>query len=93
MKWESYASEQRVIPGVSDRTGTSPLKNFDGNYCSSAMGSFQSVGYTQNCPGVDPDKPAVPVPNPLAPPTNASSYGNATDTEVRTGYALADLSG
>ena len=73
MKWESYASEQRVIPGVSDRTGSSPLKNFDGNYCSSAMGSFQSVGYTQNCPGVDPDKPAVPVPNPLAPPTNSSS--------------------
>ena len=31
-----------------------PLKNFDGNFCTSAMDSFQTVGYTQNCPGVGP---------------------------------------
>ncbi len=71
MKWESYASEQQ-IPAMGDsRAGSSPLKNFDGNYCSSAMGSINTVGYVQNCPGVGPDKPAVPVPNPLAPPVTA----------------------
>ena len=26
--------------------------NFDGNYCTSAMTSFNTVGYLQDCPGV-----------------------------------------
>jgi hypothetical protein len=53
-QWESYASEQKSAnPGVDfNHAGISPLKTFDGNFCTSAMTSFQSVGYTQSCPGV-----------------------------------------
>src|SRR5580693_5693155 len=43
--WESYASEQ-----TAPRSGSSPLMNFDGNSCTSAMTAFQTVGYTQSCP-------------------------------------------
>ncbi len=68
-KWDSYASEQ-----TSTRVGSSPLKNFDGNYCTSAMTSFQTVGYTQNCPGIGPpDSVVVPVVNPNAPKSDASA--------------------
>jgi hypothetical protein len=61
-EWESYASEQSA-----GRAGRSPLKNFDGNYCTSAMTAFQTVGYSQNCPGVGSNLLAVPVINPYAP--------------------------
>ncbi|HUB65808.1 MAG TPA: hypothetical protein VL996_15395, partial [Methylocella sp.] len=68
-QWTSYASEQTAT-----RTGSSPLKNFDGNFCTSAMTSFQTVGYTENCPGaVGPNKVVVPVLNPYAPPSTATS--------------------
>jgi hypothetical protein len=66
-EWESYASEQ-----TASRSGSSPLMNFDGNYCTSAMTAFQTVGYTQNCPGVGIGQPAVPVVNPYAPRSDAS---------------------
>jgi hypothetical protein len=69
-KWASYAEEQRNLAGLT------PLKNFDGNYCSSAQVSFQTVGYTDACKGVV--SPATPNPdnvswvaNKLAPPSNA----------------------
>ncbi len=65
--WESYASEQ-----TSTRTGSSPLMNFDGNYCTSAMTAFQTVGYVQDCPGVGIGQPAVPVINPYAPLSTAT---------------------
>jgi hypothetical protein len=50
--WESYASEQRSAdPGTDfNHAGISPLKTFDGNFCTSAMTSFQSVGYTRAVP-------------------------------------------
>jgi len=64
--WESYASEQ-----TAPRSGSSPLMNFDGNYCSSAMTAFQTVGYTQTCPGVGRGEPAIPVVNPYAPRSDA----------------------
>ena len=47
------------------RTGTSPLKNFDGNYCTSAMTSFNTVGHLENCPGVGAE--VLPILNPYAP--------------------------
>ena len=65
-EWDSYASEQTAA-----RFGSSPLKNFDGNYCTSAMTAFQTVGYTQNCPGVGNNQLAVPVVNQYAPRSDA----------------------
>jgi hypothetical protein len=66
--WESYASEQTA----GQRTGSSPLMNFDGNFCTSAMTAFQDVGFTIDCPGVGSGQPAVPVINPNAPRSTAS---------------------
>jgi hypothetical protein len=87
-KWESYAAEQRCpltpvqpkeppfftppFAQVCDRTGTSPIMNFDGNFCTSAMTSFSDVGFLQACPGVvqplNADPNSVPwVNNPKAP--------------------------
>jgi hypothetical protein len=65
--WESYASAQPVV----GRAGRSPLKNFDGNSCTSAMTAFQTVGYSQICPGVGINELAVPVVNPYAPRSDA----------------------
>jgi hypothetical protein len=64
--WDSYASEQ-----TAGRFGSSPLMNFDGNFCTSALTAFQTVGYTQTCPGVGIGKLAVPIVNPYAPRSNA----------------------
>jgi hypothetical protein len=47
-KWESYASEQ----AGSGRFGTTPLYKFVGNYCSTAMTSFNTIGNTNPCLGV-----------------------------------------
>jgi hypothetical protein len=70
--WESYASEQFLTP-KGQGAGTSPLMNFDGNYCTSAMTSFQTVGYTQNCPGLGPpDNSVLAVVNPYAPSSTAT---------------------
>ncbi len=60
-KWFGYASEQRsVIPnndvptlGFDERAGTTPLETFIGNTCVSAMNSFQEVGNTALCNGVN----------------------------------------
>ena len=93
-KWASYAAEQRcpeVKPSndnkdpvqLCPRTGTSPLKNFDGNYCTSAMTSFNTVGYLQDCPGVGTD--VVPIQNPYAP--NSTDW---QDCGTGTGNRCAD---
>jgi hypothetical protein len=74
--WESYASEQTKPATGDNRTGSSPLMNFDGNYCTSAMTSFQSVGYTQDCPGVGRATESgvvLPVPNINAPVRDATA--------------------
>ncbi len=83
LKWDSYAALQQASanqPNGVDRAGTSPLKKFVGNYCSSAMNSFNTVSNGSTCQGVGSgvvgrDVPALtPIPNPLAPdpcdPTN-----------------------
>jgi hypothetical protein len=70
--WESYASIQST-PG---RAATAPLKSFRGNYCSSAMNSFNVVGNTAPCLGIGPndatDLPAVV--NPLTPVSGNLDY-------------------
>ncbi|MGB3365769.1 MAG: G8 domain-containing protein, partial [Thermodesulfobacteriota bacterium] len=48
MKWESYASQQ----SNPSRAGITPLMNFKGNYCSSAMNSFNSTADISPCKGV-----------------------------------------
>ena len=67
MKWESYASQQSN-PG---RAGDTPLKNFKGNYCSTAMNSFNTTTATSPCKGmggsVEPFFDPVEVGN-LSPP-------------------------
>jgi hypothetical protein len=79
-KWASYAAEQRCPDQkpssdnpdplqICDRTGTSPLMNFDGNYCTSAMMSFNTVGHLQPCPGVGTS--VLPIQNPYAPKSTA----------------------
>jgi len=66
MHWESYASLQSSFP---DRAALTPLKRFVGNYCSTAMNSFITVGNTAPCLGVvgGGDPLVNPVANPLAP--------------------------
>ncbi len=65
--WEGYASEQ----AGPDRAATTPLYKFEGNYCSTAMNSFNTIGNTTPCLGVvnlDPGSNSpqlTAVPNPL----------------------------
>jgi hypothetical protein len=74
-KWESYASEQNGPL----RFGTTPLYKFVGNYCSTAMNSFNTIGDTNPCLGVVNTDPAAnlphlnPIPNPL-PITDPDNY-------------------
>jgi len=75
-KWEAYASMQAGL----GRAGTTPLKSFTGNFCSTAMMSFNTVGNT-NCPGIaagEDSDPIQPVTNPLAPPVPAGDAGDPT---------------
>jgi hypothetical protein len=65
-KWESYASI-KPLPG---RGATAPIKKFKGNYCSTAMNSYNATVSTTPCEGVGigGSVKIEPVPNPLAPP-------------------------
>ncbi len=54
--WDGYAAQ-----GF-NRYGLSPLQNFVGNSCVAAMNSFQTVGATNACLGVEDDGPN-PTPN------------------------------
>ncbi len=67
MRWESYASIQNLIDGGS------PLKNFVGNYCSSAQLSFNTVQATDACNGLDE---LGPINNTLAPAPNTGTCSN-----------------
>jgi hypothetical protein len=63
-KWYGYASEQLgSLPGTdppfTDRGGTTPLQNFFGNSCSSAMEGFMEVGNSAVCNGVNQMDPAL----------------------------------
>jgi hypothetical protein len=48
-KWESYASMQ----AGESRAAATPLELFRGNYCTTAMNSFNTVGATDTCLGLD----------------------------------------
>jgi hypothetical protein len=69
MTWDSYASIQQGIV----RGGTAPLKTFTGNYCTTAMHSFNSTPSTATCLGVvaGGSQRLNQVPNPLAPAPNS----------------------
>ncbi len=60
-KWEGYAGMQ----SSPSRAAMTPLKRFEGNYCTSAMNSFHTIGNTTACSGVTND------PNPEAPQLRA----------------------
>ena len=62
--------------------------NFDGNYCTSAMTSFNTVGYLQNCPGVGTDAGNVrPIQNPYAPgSTDWQDCGTGTGNRCADDY-------
>ena len=65
-KWWGYAS--LLAEG---RAGLSPLRNFSGNSCSSAMSAFINIGATTPCLGVEASNDSQqlqPIPNPNAPP-------------------------
>jgi len=47
-KWDSYASVQADFGNA----GTTPLMKFKGNYCTTAMNSFNTVGNTARCLGI-----------------------------------------
>jgi hypothetical protein len=78
-KWFGYASEQQGI----GRAGTTPLQNFVGNSCTTAMEGFVEVGAINACNGVNQIDPAwlksqnstlVMLPSPQAPPTTDTTY-------------------
>ncbi|HML94771.1 MAG TPA: pentapeptide repeat-containing protein [Thermodesulfobacteriota bacterium] len=58
-KWESYASQQ----SNRGRAGDTPLKNFTGNYCTSAMNAFNTTADISQCLGVG--GPGEPVLEPI----------------------------
>jgi hypothetical protein len=61
-KWEGYASQQINL----DKAGDTPLKNFKGNYCTSAMTAFNTTGDISVCNGVGgPLDPQAPVFQPI----------------------------
>jgi Pentapeptide repeats (8 copies)/RTX calcium-binding nonapeptide repeat (4 copies)/G8 domain len=73
-KWESYASI-KPNPG---RDATAPIKKFKGNYCTTAMNSYNATVSTSPCLGVGIGGAVKmnPIPNPLAPnPPNLTSDG------------------
>ena len=84
--WTGYAAEQRGLA----RAAMSPLENFYGNSCSSAMNAFNVVGNTTECLGVVwnpstnlPRVPAVKADPKLVPTVNAANPSkdiNGNDT-------------
>jgi hypothetical protein len=101
MKWESYASMQSG-PVMTDgmdtyevnfgRAGMTPLKSFVGNYCTSAMMSFNTVGATDSCIGVNF---FGTIPNTLAPVPAflPVAQGGKNDVNKETFYPKVDAGG
>ena len=101
MKWESYASLQSgpIVTGSGDpyevnfgRTGMTPLRTFKGNSCSSAMMSFNTVGATDACIGVNF---FGTLPNTLAPVPAVMpvAQGGKNDVNQETFYPKVDAGG
>jgi hypothetical protein len=64
MAWKSYASIQKTL----DNGGTAPIKKFKGNYCTTAMNSFNSTPDRAACHGViDGSVRLEQIENPFAP--------------------------
>ena len=65
-KWEGYANMQQGPA----RASMTPLKRFEGNYCTTAMTSFQTIGNTTACSGVSNFDPNANTPQikPIANP-------------------------
>ena len=78
--WNSYASVQADFGNA----GTTPLKKFKGNYCTSAMNSFNTVGNVAVCTGVggpngdlnNPNDPARDKFIAVIPNDNAANLGD-----------------
>ncbi len=90
LKWDSYASIQKGT----DRGGSAPIKKFKGNYCTTAMSSFNSTPDTASCLGViDGSVRLNQVKNPLAPTPNpdrgAETY-YPTVTQTLPAYTKCD---
>src|SRR5262249_39788107 len=73
MAWESYASIQRLFDGGA------PLKNFVGNYCSSAMMSFSTIGPIDPCDGL---AELSPVEASAPPPDDSTYYPQVTGARI-----------
>jgi hypothetical protein len=92
MFWTGYASEQK---NYSTNQATSPLMEFLGNTCSTAMMSFHINGNTAYCAGINSNFAGDPtvgtqftsVPNPLLPlPVGVKTDKKAPDIENETFY-------
>jgi hypothetical protein len=88
-KWESYASMQSgpfngEYEVNLDRAGMTPLKSFIGNYCSSAMMSFNTVGATDPCYGVSDNVPGDirPIPSEYAPAPKGDPIADLRNPET-----------
>ena len=68
-KLEGYASMQQTHdPDPLQKAASTPLRSFVGNYCTTAMTSFNTVGNETTCHGIQVSDPFVKgVDNPLAP--------------------------
>ena len=80
-KWDSYSAMQQGL----SRASMTPLKRFEGNYCTSAMTSFQTIGNTTACSGVgnsDPNSKSpqlTPLSNPYPIEDPATFYPNVDE--------------
>jgi Pentapeptide repeats (8 copies)/G8 domain len=64
MAWKSYASIQKTV----DNGGTAPIQKFKGNYCTTAMNSFNSTPDRAACHGItDGSIRLEQIENPFAP--------------------------
>jgi hypothetical protein len=93
-KWLSYASEQawgQNPKNPKERAAMTPLENFEGNSCTSAMNGFNTIGDTAPCFGVVRYNPSdfprmEPVtagnlsPDPYTNPAQADAYYPQVDT-------------
>jgi len=100
-KWESYASMQSGPVMMEDgetfevnisRAGMTPLKTFKGNYCTSAMMSFNTVGATDPCIGVS-FFGTVPNPNAPVPAIQPKEEGGKGDPNKETFYPKVTAGG
>ncbi|MGB7292058.1 MAG: pentapeptide repeat-containing protein [Thermodesulfobacteriota bacterium] len=90
LKWDSYASIQKGT----GRGGTAPIKKFKGNYCTTAMNSFNSTPDTASCHGViDGSVRLNQIENSLAPapnPDRGAETHYPTVTQTLPAYTKCD---